>query len=72
MSAQYYGILRVFQRGNLRTIESGQDFMCDDVIEKEGKTLSDDMTQVIKNKEAISAAEVSCKGEFMTGTWMIE
>ena len=30
------------------------------------------MIQVIKNKESISASDASCKGEHVTGVWIIE
>ena len=57
----------MFQRGTLRIIESYQDFTCDETIEEEEKILSDDVMQAIKNKEAIPAADASCKGECMAG-----
>ena len=59
LSAQCCGILGVFQRGNLRIIESDQEFACDEIMEEEEKILSDDVMQAIKNKEAIAAADAS-------------
>ena len=72
MIAQCCGILGVFQRGNLRIIESDQEFSSDDIREEDVKILSNDVIQAIKNEEAIAASDASCKGEHVAGAWMIE
>ena len=72
LSQQCYRTLGLFQNGNLKISESNIDFICTETLLEGGKVLSDDFIQAIKNKEANAASDVSCKGEFMTGTWMIE
>ena len=53
LSAQCYGILGVFQRGNLRIIESDQEFASEEIMEEEKKILSDDVIQAIKIKRQL-------------------
>ena len=64
-SAQYYGTLGVFKNGYLRIIESDKEFISDEIMEEEGKILCDDISQAIKNKEAIAASDGSIKEKHM-------
>ena len=53
-------------------IESNKKCACVEASLEGGKVLSEDVTQAIKNKEAIATSDASCKGECMAGAWIIE
>ena len=56
LSAQHHGTLGVFKNVYLRTMDSDKEFTCDEIMEEEGKVLSDYAMHAIKNKEVIDAS----------------
>ena len=72
MSDHCYGMLGLFKNGYLRIIDNDKEFVCDEIIDEEGKRLSEDTMQAIKNKEANAATDASVKYECMAGVWTIE
>ena len=72
LSVNCHGIIRTFTNVALLTIDNDKVFIIEDPIEVEGKKLSDDVIQSIKNNEAIEATRASVKDKNTAGWWMIE
>ena len=72
LSMQCYGVIGTFTKGVLRTTSNNKEFVRSEPIEFEGTRLSDEVTQAIKNDEAIAATDASVKDENMGGAWIIK
>ena len=67
MSAPCHSALGVFKNACLRMIENDKEFTYDEIMEEEGKTLSEYTMQAIKNKETNDASDASVKDEHVAG-----
>ena len=67
-----YSAVGVFKNGGLRIIENDKEFVGDEITEEEGKGLSEDVFQAIKNKEANTKTDALAKDESMSGVRAIE
>ena len=69
---QFYCVIGNLSKGKLRITRNNKEVLRIESVEGDGKSLSEEVTQAIKNNEAIAATYTSVKEEKMEGAWIIE
>ena len=60
---QCYGVLGTFSKGELRIVGNNKDFLRKELVEGDGKRLSEEVMQPIENNEVIPDTDALVKEE---------